>query len=218
MLPGVVQSSTSGGSLGFDADTVIAADVAALFRAQGYAFCLRYLSIGTPQDAGDLSTAEALDILNAGLALMPVQHVLKSPWAPTLALGNEFGANAAANAQEVGFPAGVCVWCDLEGVAAGTAAQDVIDYCTAWFEGVSAAGYLPGLYVGPDCVLDGAQLYALPFGHYWQAASQTPNLAGRGYQMQQRLVRDPVNGIGIDANQTHEDSAVGRAKWLILGT
>jgi hypothetical protein len=35
--------------------------------------------------------------------------------------------------------------------------------------------------------------------------------------MQQRLVRDPVNGIGIDANQTHEDSAVGRAKWLILG-
>jgi len=88
MLPGVVQSSTSGGSLGFDADTVIAADVAALFRAQGYAFCLRYLSIGTPQDAGDLSTAEALDILNAGLALMPVQHVLKSPWAPTLALGN----------------------------------------------------------------------------------------------------------------------------------
>ena len=216
MLPGIVQSSTSGGSIGFDSNTIVTAEVAQLFKAQGYSFCLRYLSLGAPQGQGDLSTAEALDILNAGLALMPVQHVLKSPWAPSLAMGQTHGANAAANAQQVGFPAGVCVWCDLEGVAGGTAAQDVVDYCTAWFKAVADAGYLPGLYVGSDCILDGTQLFALPFANYWQGASQTPNLSGRGYQMQQCLVTNPVNGIGIDANQTHVDSAGGHPKWLII--
>jgi hypothetical protein len=217
MLPGIVQSASSGGSLGYDTDEVVTAAVAGLFVQQGYAFCLRYLSIGTPQDQGDLSTAEAQDILNAGLALMPVQHVLEAGWAPTLARGQSYGANAAANAQEVGFPAGVCVWCDLEGVAQGTPAQDVVDYCTAWYQAVAAAGYVAGLYVGSGCILNGEQLYALPFANYWQSASETPNLSGRGYQMQQRFVPQRVNGIGIDANQTHVDSEGGRAMWLVVG-
>ena len=217
MLPGIVQSSASGGSLGFDTDTIVTAAVAALFAQQGYSFCLRYLSIGAIEDAGALSTAEAEDILGAGLALMPVQHVLRAGWAPTLALGQTYGANAAANAQEVGFPAGVCVWCDLEGVADGTGAPDVTDHCTAWYAAVAGAGYLPGLYVGSDCILNGEQLYALPFAHYWQSASQTPGLSGRGYQMQQRVVSGQVNGIGIDANQTHVDSAGGRPVWLVAG-
>jgi len=69
-LPGIAQPAPSG-AYGFDADTVISLDVAQQFSGQGYQFCLRYLSLGSPQATGDLSPAEALDILNGGLALMP---------------------------------------------------------------------------------------------------------------------------------------------------
>ena len=103
MLPGIVQSSTSGGALGFDTDTIVTADVAALFQAQGYAFCLRYLSIDTPQDPGDLSTAEALDILNAGLALMPVQHVPTPPWAPDAGSGERIWRECRSQRSRGGF-------------------------------------------------------------------------------------------------------------------
>jgi hypothetical protein len=37
-------------------------------------------------------------------------------------------------------------------------AQDVIDYCEAWYEAVGALGYIPGLYVGAETLLNGSQL------------------------------------------------------------
>src|SRR6266851_2973147 len=112
-LPGTVEASTPSVP-GFDSDTIITAAVAQRFYAGGYKFCLRYLSlrVESPQD---LTPQEATDILNSGLALMPVQHVRKPGWSPTASLGQEDGQNAASNAQDVGFPAGVNVWCDLEG-------------------------------------------------------------------------------------------------------
>ena len=106
--------------------------LAADFRAAGYEFCLRY--VGRTQMASyDLTAQEANDILDAGLALMPVQHVLDPGWQPTQALGAEYGANAAAFAQAIGFPPGVNVWCDLESVAESAAASDVAAYCNAWY-------------------------------------------------------------------------------------
>ncbi len=113
-------------------------------------------------------------------------------------MGQQDGTNTANNALAVGFPQGVNVWCDLEGVNSSSTAQDVIDYCTSWYDAVSAQGYVPGLYVGANAILTGDQLYYnLPFQHYWQSCSEVPALPVRGYQMVQTLVQQPVNGIGI---------------------
>ena len=215
-LSGTVQSAPSG-MLGFDADTIITSYVAQQFYNGGYRFCLRYLSLGAAESSRDLTTEEATDILNSGLALMPVQHVRRVGWQPSGSLGAADGANAANNANSIGFPAGVNVWCDLEGVSGDTAAQDVIDHCNAWYEAVSAEGYVPGLYVGANAILSGEQLYSdLKFQHYWKSESNVPDLPVRGYQMIQTLVERPVYGIGIDRDTTQTDNAGGQAQWLIV--
>jgi hypothetical protein len=212
-LPGQIEGAVSLAQ-GFDSDTVVTAAVAQQFFAQGYQFCIRYLTLLGPQAAGDLSAAEATDVLNSGLALMPVQHVRLPGWSPSQGRGQQDGAQAAANAGSIGFPPGVNVWCDLEGVAAGTPAQDAIDHCNAWFAAVSAAGYVPGLYVGADAILDGQQLYDLAFQHYWKSQSTVPDVPVRGYQLVQEFPAIAANGIGIDVDIAQNDEQGGQAQWL----
>ena len=147
------------GLSGFDSNTIVTGrHCRPEFAAQGYAFCVRYLSRVAQQGSNDLSAAEAQDILNAGLGLMTVQHVRAEGWVPTQELGASDSTAAANHVSQIGFPAGVNVWCDLEGVATGTPAQQVIDFCNAWYDAVAAAGYVPGIYVGANCILTGQQL------------------------------------------------------------
>jgi glycoside hydrolase-like protein len=215
-LVGIV-ASASAGSIGFDTDTALSSDTASQFADDGFVFCVRYLSLSTPQDDGDLSYLEATAILGAGLALMPVQHVLEPGWMPSARLGDLQGAAAAANAQEVGFPAGVNVWLDLEGVGIDASSDDVIAYCNAWFDHVAAAGFLPGLYVGADCGLTGDQLFwDLACKSYWQSGSDVPDVDQRGYQMVQRITTEPdvENGVAIDCDLTLVDDLGGSPTWL----
>lgn len=214
-LPGTVQGAPNE-SLGFDADTVITQATAQQFAAQGYKFCLRYLSLGAGQAPGDLSYQEALGILQGGLALMPVQHVSEPGWTPSAALGTSYGTNAANNALSIGFPPQVNVWLDLEGINSACPTQAVVAYCTSWSHAVAAAGFVPGLYVGANAILDSQQLYDLPFQHYWQSESEVPSVAVRSYQMVQSFVSAPVNGIGIDRDVTYIDDKNGVPQWLML--
>jgi len=188
--------------------------VAQQFFAQGYKFCVRYLTLLGPQAPGDLSAPEATGILEAGLALMPVQHVREPGWSPSQDLGRQDGEQAAANAQQIGFPSGVNIWCDLEGVAEGASAQDVADHCNAWFDAVDAAGYVPGLYVGADAILSGRQVYDLSFEHYWRSQSDVPDIPVRGYQLLQLAPSIAANGIGIDVDIAQDDNEGGQAQWL----
>ena len=166
-LPGTAQSATTGVK-GFDADTPISFAAAGQFFAQGYRFCLRYVG-RTAMGNEDLTSDEAEDILRANLALMVVQHVEEEGWSPTGGLGTTYGTNAATFSQQIGIPAGVNVWLDLEGVSPAAAAGDVAAYCQAWYTAVAAAGYLPGIYVGWEPGLSAQQIYDLPFQHYWGA-------------------------------------------------
>lgn len=214
-LPGDVLGATPFVS-GFDSDVVLTAAVAQQFWAGGYKFCFRYLSLGDQESTEDLSADEAQDILNSGLALMPVQHVRKPGWLPNKDLGQQYGQDAADNAGAVGFPPGVSVWCDLEGIGAGAAANDVIDYCDGWQGAVSAAGYVPGLYVGSAAVLTGPELYDLPFQHYWKSQSRVPDLPKRGYALVQLFPSVTAYGISVDLDFTQNDQEGGQAQWLRL--
>ena len=215
-LPGKVQGAISSVP-GFDCNTTLSADLARQFFTQGYKFCLRYLSRGQVSSQ-DLTEQEATDILNSGLALMLVQHARKRGWSPSQALGQQHGQEASANAGTVGFPDRVSLWCDLEGVNSSAQAQDVIDYCQAWYEEVSAAGYIPGLYVGAEILLSGRQLYDLPFQHYWRSQSQVPDIPHRAYQVIQLNPSIQINGVRVDLDVALNDGQGGAAQWLRVNT
>jgi hypothetical protein len=218
MLSGSIQKAPAG-VRGFDANTPISSQAAQDFFSAGFRFCLRY--VGRTQMAShDLSAQEAEGILAAGLALMPVQHVEEPGWHPTGDLGAEYGRNAATVAQQIGFPAGVNVWCDLESVSTHAAAQDVIAYCNAWSDAVTAAGFAPGLYVGYGPGLTGQQLHDdLRFDSYWAAYNvdgvSTPR--PRGWQLIQSEGHGTIAGISTedyDADTTQTDSRGGQVAWL----
>jgi hypothetical protein len=136
-LPGSAESVAPNQEV-FDTDSQILATVRALATTLGYKFAIRYVYREAADQPGDLTRDEAVGILNSGLALMPVQHVKLRGWHPTAALDTQYGKTAAAHVAELGFPAKVNVWLDLEGVAVGTPAQNVIDCCNNWANAVSA--------------------------------------------------------------------------------
>ncbi len=217
MLPGQVKSAPAN-SKGFDADSrITSVAVAQAFHQSGFSFGIRYLAHGPHQGSGDLSTAEAIHILQGGLALMPVQHVRQPGWIPNQGLGTQDGQFAAQHANAIGFPPGVNVWCDLEGVANNVSAQDVISYCNAWYDAVHGAGFIPGIYVGANAILTGQQLFQnLKFQHYWKSLSHVPPIPVRGYQMIQTGVAGTVHGISIDADMTQTDQKGGQAQWVVI--
>lgn len=219
LLPGSVQPAPPGAK-GFDANLTITGEIARAFKEQGYQFCIRY--VGRVQNASyDLTAAEARIILGAGLALMVVQHVKQEGWQPTGDLGTQYGADAAQFVRAIGLPPGVSVWCDLEGVAPGTSAADTIAYCNNWCDGVAAAGYSPGLYVGWHSGLTAEQLYdSLRFKHYWQAYNldqdEVPSV--RGVQLRQSPgTGGTIAGVtteSYDDDYTMLDQLGGTAIWL----
>ena len=214
-LPGTIQSAATG-LKGFDTFGTVDANTATAAVAAGYTFCIRYLSLGSTQ--GLLSYNEALGILNAGLALSVVQQA-QTPmeWIASAEMGTSLGTNAANNAKSIGLPGGMVVWCDLETPATEAGSQGVIDLCQAWYAAVKAGGYVPGLYVGAGCLLDGDQLYDLSFQHYWKSnSSSTPIVSTRGFQMVQ-YYNNPyltINTVPIDVDTTNNDNKGGTVLWL----
>lgn len=215
-LTGTVTDAGSGFH-GFDTNSVLTQSLATAFREMGFQFCIRYLSRSTPQAGGDLSSEEAQAILDGGLSLMAVQHVMKPGWVPSVALGEQFGGAAATNAQSIGFPPAVTVWLDLEGIRSGVESENVIGYCNAWFDAVARAGYGPGIYVGANCALSGDELFwRLRTKHYWRSGSSVPDIPHRGYQLVQRIspLPDSVNGVEIDRDLCMPDVLGETATWL----
>jgi len=201
-------------ALGFDVDSRLSLSQARALKAQyGYEFCVRFVGRGRPS-ANDLTASEAADILAAGLALFVVQHWYGKAWLPTAALGAKDGCAAAENALGAGLPAGVSVFCDLEGVDETAAAADVWAYCNGWCGAVQRAGYVPGIYVGADCGLDAVGLTELDCRLFWRSCSKVPTPA-QGYQMTQTpcdVVRG-ANGTQVDENRV--SATPGTLAWVV---
>jgi len=147
---------------------------------------------------------------------MAVQHVAPPGWSPNTNLGTLYGDYAAKYAAQVaGLPVGMNLWCDLEGIATGTAVADVVAYCQAWYHSVHTAGYVPGIYVGYDVVLSSEQLYNdISFQHYWRAYNG-PYVATRGFQLVQHTAIN-LNGFSIYPNTTQNDGSGDAVLWLSI--
>jgi len=222
ILPGHIFSAPDG-VRGIDTTERTSRGNAVALHAHGYRFCVRYVRRDKPH-ASSLSTAEATGILDSGLGLMLVQYVeSESAWTPTVRKGTTNGGVAASEAEKIGVPWGVTIWCDLEGVAVGTPRQQVIDYCNRWHSAVSGAGYVPGLYVGYRSGLTATQLYAkLRFTHYWGAynlnSDQSPVVRGVQMTQSQRRPQDAVPSLQIDfqVDRISADRLGGRPTLLAL--
>jgi hypothetical protein len=210
------------GSRGFDCNAKVSRADAARFYAAGYRFAVRYVRRATvnPQD---ITAGEIAGLLEAGLGVMLVQHFAGEGWHPTADMGRMYGTTAALDASRVGYPRGAQLWCDLEGVAAGTPPSVVIDYCNRWHESVQTAGFRPGLYVGYGARLTATQLFrALRFDRYWAAynlnADQYP--AVRGVCMRQHafpLAKHRVPGVHFeyDVDDLGTDALGGSPTMLL---
>ncbi len=214
-IPSVRAEPAQAGSHGFDANTKLTASTAKALREAGFKFAIRYLSRKAKPPASDLTADELAIIFDAGLAAMAVQHVAPSGWTPSDTLGVEYGSNAAKHARDIGLPEKSSLWLDLEGIAAGTPASEVIAYCNAWFKEVEHAGYTTGVYVGANSILSADELYlSLRTKHYWKSGSNVPDVPHRGYCMVQHIIAgDKVGGVAIDRNVTFVD-AFGSAPML----
>jgi hypothetical protein len=221
-LPGHVFAAPDG-LRGLDTAETVTASAAVALRKNGFRFCVRYVRRDKPH-ASALSANEARSLLNAGLGLMAVQYVKsESSWKPTAAKGSRNGEVAASEAEKLGLPWGVTIWCDLEGVEVGTPAERTIDYCNQWHAAVGGAGYVPGLYVGYRAGLTPLQLYrSLRFTHYWGAYNLNADqyTAVRGLQMKQsrRRPEDLPAGLGLDfqVDRVSADALGGRPTLLAL--
>jgi hypothetical protein len=221
-LPGHVFTAPPGAH-GFDTSETVTARDAALMHAAGYRFAVRYVRRGK-RHPSTLTAAESKTLLNAGLGVMLVQYVeSESAWTPSGAKGKRNGTIAASEADALGFPWGITIWCDVEGIGAGTPSKSIIDYCNQWHQAVSAAGYVPGIYVGYHARLNPGQLYrSLRFTHYWAAynlnADQYPIV--RGVQMKQaQASADAIpSGVGISfqSDRVITDALGGRPTLLAL--
>ena len=211
-----IQSATNG-TLGFDCDTVLTSNTAQAFITAGFKFAIRYLSLASLPQLGDLNATEVYIILQSGLALMAVQHVAYAGWLPSVGLGHQNGSNAASCAFASGLPAGITIWLDLEGVNSSARAADVIAYCNAWCAAVSTSGYMPGLYVGANSILTGDQLYwDLTVTEYWQSGSTVPAVTTRGYCMVQTINNSlQIDGVAYDKDVIQTDALGGTPIWAI---
>ncbi|WP_158628764.1 glycoside hydrolase domain-containing protein [Dyella choica] len=196
------------GSIGFDhAGSRLSYNQARDYARKGYKFCIRYVPNPFSPGTTDLIQDEAEEILAAGLWLGAVQHCSiateTSSFVPTPDMGEEWGLLAAQASTHAGLATGTTVWLDLEGVKAGTPASDILGFCNRWFDQVSQAGFVSGIYVGFDCGLTSEQLYfQLSTKHYWRAPSAT-NVAYRGFQLLQHVLKDASgNELDVDHAQT----------------
>jgi cell division septation protein DedD len=211
-------------SRGFDTDTQLTAATAGAFVQAGFTFAVRYLSLGTPESPGDLSSQEVQDILGSGLALMAVQHAPEPGAQLNAQFGLQYGRNAVLNAQSAGLPAGMNLWLDLEGVNSGTSAGDVTAYCNAWAGEVSGARYLPGLYLGYDAILDSEQLDALEIKYYWRSGSDASQPSGssleypypaQGFCMVQSISSSyAIDHVTYDLDVIQSDNLGNTPMWL----
>lgn len=84
----------------------------------------------------------------------------------------------------------------------------------AWFTEIGGAGFVSGLYVGPQSVLSAHDLFFwLKTKHYWKSASNVPQVENRGYQMIQSLPH-VVAGVNLDADVTKNDEFGHTPIWL----
>lgn len=199
---------------GFDRSDFPGLPVMAWLRANtNLRWCGYYLRAPSHPASSWTGTRAALIALGFGLAPIFVGQETMGPGShnATAAQGAIDGAVACARMAEEGFPAGSCVYLDMESPDLPRQAA----YIAAWCDGVTSGGFLPGVYTS---FLDAAGVHALrPAARIWVfhvrtvqpygvpgTIFETPDPAASGF-------------VGAIAWQ-HDDSAIIGCSAAVGGT
>ncbi len=154
---------------------------------------------------GVASAARVAMILAAGMGCFPV----------TLAGEYNDGPNdEIGQLKALGFPPGIHVFLDLEGMAAyKTDPKDLMARVNAWADGIRAAGYKPALYLGNPQPLTSQELWSLHVELYWKGQGRTVDRNNAlaeptgGWSLTQmypsRNLGDPA--VWVDVNMVGQD-------------
>ena len=183
-------------------------------RAANYACLIRYVNLPGVSPQRDIDAAELSAILDAGLALMLVQHVRYPGWDPARASGVTDANAAIETARNARYRRGAHLYVDLEGIN-GTAAA-TIQFANDWASTVVAAGYLAGAYIGYNVPLSPEQIYDLHLvTSYW--SDQGPRkVATRGFAIKQHA-QIKLHGVDFDPDTIQNDLEGETPAWMIAG-
>jgi hypothetical protein len=197
-------------ALAFDSSNYVTVCQACHLLEAGYLTAFRYLKrrkkvYDTPQSwPVSLSHQELKELTDIGLRVSLVQFLVSESngGGSGYDKGREYGDAAGWNAEKLGAPAGITVWCDAEGWE-NRGRDEILSYLNGWAEVCAEYGYVPGLYVGAGLgkvgdMVTGEDLYQLPkYKAYWRAASIVPQVPTRGFTVVQGVQLD-VFGLTID--------------------
>lgn len=182
---------------------------------------------GTAQQALDLK-ADGVDCLVGYLGLIDAEkvgYVLDAGMAfMAVTLGGHYsGPSAVQQCTELGLPAGVTVWLDLEGKEAfATPPGDLMAKINSWANCIAAAGYMPGLYVGVPQPLTSDELWGLRVARYWrgQGSVRDRNNAlaeptGCGWCMTQMFPSHVRGGVLVDDDCIGQDYRGRVPTWAV---
>jgi hypothetical protein len=148
------------------------AEQAKALKASGVDAIALYLGAATP--------ALVATCIDAGLAVVLVTFAGEY---------NDGPNDEVAQLATLGIPPGATVFLDLEGLTAyHTDPPALIAKINAWADGIAAAGYMPGLYVGSPQPLTSAELHALRVTRYWRGQGRIVDRTGP------LVLAEPING------------------------
>jgi hypothetical protein len=106
---------------------------------------------------------------------------------------------------------------DVEGAYTGATAAELMAFYNAAAQAIVGAGFVAGLYCGPQNKMSGADLYSLSaVSRYWQSGSEDLNPPyPRGYSLIQLYPpSQPGGGTAIDYDTTQTDFRGGT--WTMM--
>ncbi len=161
---------------------------------------------------GCMSASRLAHVLDAGLAYIPVTLAGEYNDGPA----DELGQLAA-----LGIPRGATVFLDMEGMAAFKAdPPTLIAKVNAWADGIAAAGFIPGLYVGVPQPLTSEELYALRVSRYWRGQGSIRDRHSAlaeptcGWCMTQAYPSVTWGGVLVDVNMVSQDYRARVPSWV----
>ncbi len=176
--------SMASGAHGFDeSGHTLTGAYAACAAGQGKGFVGRYVSLTATEASTDLSSAEAVQITENGLAIAVFQHCYSrgnTNFANFATQGHTDASTAISHLNAMSAPSGLFVYCDIENFVY---ASDAAAYASAWAAQINASGTYKAAYYGPQNVLiliTGPTLHGLWENVTNMGALTSPNISQSG--------------------------------------
>ena len=196
-----------------DTNQKVSVNLASQVAAIGYKSVIRYLPLPGVDPKGDIDAAEIDAILNAGLAVLLVQHVRFAGWNPAKFSGKTDALEAIEFAQAAGYLQGAHIYLDLEGISGTSAATK--QFAEDWSAAVVQTGFSAGCYVGFNVPLNAVQLYDLHNFHTYWAAPGPRSIATRGFAITQKTPAITIGGVNFDADTLQADKLGDTPFWMV---